>query len=406
MAGAATGLIFASAISDLESTREAVRQVVDRLARSLAAPLDLLVIFATPHHLEHLDAAQDDFMRCLSPQVLLGLTAEGVIGTGREIERQPGLAVLGASLPGATLERFSYEQIDWPAVLDSPQALRQTLGVRQESLEALLLLADPFSTPMTKLLPAMAASFPNVPIVGGMASAGRQPRANRLLVNGQVLREGAVGMAIGGDIRVHTTVSQGCRPIGKPFVITRSQRHVVQELGGQNAVQVLQQLVQDLTDEDRDLVQNHGLLVGRVINEYKPRFGRGDFLIRSVVGLDSEAGYFAIGDAQVRTGQTIQFHVRDQATAQEDMRLLLEGQKLHGDAGGALLFSCNGRGERLFGRPHADAGMIDEALGPVPMAGFFAAGEIGPIGGQTFVHGHTASLAVFRSPEPGPAACD
>jgi len=170
--------------------------------------------------------------------------------------------------------------------------------------------------------------------------------------------------------------------------------------GGRNALAVIQEMLREVPERDTQMVQSNGLLVGRVINEYKGHFGRGDFLIRGVVGVDQEAGYIAIGDPQIRVGQTIQFHVRDQRTAEEDFQLLLEAQKLHGDAGGALLFSCNGRGTRLFDHPDADATMIHHALGDLPLAGFFAAGEIGPVGKENFVHGHTASLVVFRADEP------
>jgi small ligand-binding sensory domain FIST len=259
-----------------------------------------------------------------------------------------------------------------------------------------MLLADPFSTPMVQTLPAIAAAFPGVPLFGGMASGSRAPGGNRLLLDGKISRDGAIGVAFGGGLRIDCTVSQGCRPIGKPMVITKSKRHVVQELAGRRALDVLQEMAGGLSEEDRALVETKGLLVGRVINEYKPRFGRGDFLIRSLVDADQDAGYIVIGDPQTRVGQTIQFHVRDRRTAEEDFQLLLEAQKLHAGPAGALLFSCNGRGSRLFERPDADASMIHDALGDLPLAGFFAAGEIGPIGNENFVHGHTASLAVFR----------
>jgi small ligand-binding sensory domain FIST len=230
-----------------------------------------------------------------------------------------------------------------------------------------------------------------------MASGGSRPGANRLMFGDDWLEQGAVGLAIGGGVRVDTTVSQGCRAIGSPFVVTKSQRHLVQELGGRNALQVLQEMAQGLSDEDRQLIATTGLHVGRVIDEYKSRFGRGDFVIRGISGIDDQRGYVAIGDPQLRVGQTIQFHVRDQATARQDMELLLEMQKIHGPADGALLFSCNGRGSRLFDTPNADADMTKDAIGPAPLAGFFAAGELGPVGQQNFIHGHTACLAVFRS---------
>jgi small ligand-binding sensory domain FIST len=264
-------------------------------------------------------------------------------------------------------------------------------------VKLILLLADPFSTPISKMLPLFNRGFPQTPIIGGMASAAAKPGDNRLLYNGRVLEQGAVGLLMSGRIDVQCTVSQGCRPIGKPLVITKSQRHVVQQLSGRNALEVVQEMVRKLSAEDRQLVQSHGLLVGRVINEYKSRFGRGDFLIRSISGVDEESGYIGVADTAVRTGQTVQFQVRDKQTAEQDLAFLLEAQKLHGQAGAALLFSCNGRGTRLFDEPDTDARILRQALGPVPLVGCFAAGEIGPVGEENFLHGHTVSLVTFRA---------
>ncbi|MCE9591252.1 MAG: FIST C-terminal domain-containing protein [Planctomycetes bacterium] len=391
-------LRFASALSDAPVTEDAVRSVLEPLCSKLTDGADLAVVFATPHHAADLEAQTRRLIDTLNVRVLVGVTVQGVIGVGQEIEEGPGLAVLAGKLPDAVIRPFRYDEIDWPSVLESPEALRKTIHLGEDGpeIKAIVLLPDPFSAPMVKLLPALNECFKGVPVVGGVASGARQPGGNRLIINGEATRGGAIGLAIGGGVNIDCTVSQGCRSIGKPMVITKAQRHVVQELGGRNALGVIQEMAESLQDGDRELIRRSGLLVGRVIDEYKPRFGRGDFLIRGVVGIDQDQGYFAIGDPQTRTGQTIQFHVRDARTAEEDFQLLLEAQKLHGPAAGALLFSCNGRGTHLFERPHADATMIREALGDIPLAGFFAGGEIGPVGDQAFLHGHTASLMVVR----------
>lgn len=375
--------------------------IIESLAERFSDGVDLAVIFATPQHVQTLDRQVRRLRDALGARLVFGVTAQGVLGVGREIEEGPGLTVLAAKLPGVVMQPFRYEQIDWAAFAESPDTLRRLihLGDDGPDVSALIVLPDPFSTPMVKLLPALNACFKGVPIVGGIASGSRQPGGNRLIVNEEVASSGAICLAIGGDIDVECTVSQGCRAIGRPMVITKSQRHIVHELGGRNALQVIQEMAEGLPDHDRELIRRNGLMVGRVINEYKPRFGRGDFLIRGMVGVDQEIGHFAIGDPQIRPGQTIQFHLRDARTAEEDFQLLLEGQKIHGPAAGALLFSCNGRGRGLFGRAGADVGMIHDALEDVPLAGFFAGGEIGPIGDQAFLHGHTASLMVLR-PKP------
>ncbi len=398
----AQSFVFASAISDQAQTAAALEQIGSVMRHQLGDGADLALVFVTPHHQDQFDQIQRCLAETLRPEVALGVTAAGVIGDQREVEEAAGISVWAARLPGTRLSAFSYEQFDPPAMLKRPESLRQAIG-QDVDPKAILLFADPFSTPMVNLLPAMGVAWPGVPVVGGMASGAAQPGDNRLLLNGVVAREGAVGVAVSGGIRVDCTVSQGCRPIGKPFVVTKAKRHIVYELGGRNSVIVLQETFQSLDKADQQLIKSKGLMVGRVIDEYKDRFGRGDFLIRHILMIDYESGYIAINDPQVRVGQTVQFHVHDRKTAVEDFQLLLEAQKLHGPAAGALLFSCNGRGRQFFRQPHTDARLVNEALGQIPFAGFFAAGELGPVGSANFMHGHTASLAVFRDPnERGP----
>jgi small ligand-binding sensory domain FIST len=190
-------------------------------------------------------------------------------------------------------------------------------------------------------------------------------------------------------------VSQGCRPIGRPFVVTKAHDNVIEHLGGKPALAVLRDTVNELPEPERQKLAN-GLFVGRAINEYRENWGRGDFLVRNVMGVDQEAGALAVTD-YVRVGQTVQFHMRDAATATEDLALLLEGRATpERPPAGGLLFSCNGRGTRMFEQPCHDVGAARKAMPKTPVAGFFAAGELGPVGGRNFIHGHTASFALFR----------
>jgi len=398
---------FASALSTAADATRATEEAVEQVIATVGGPIDLAVVFVTPHHRQAFDEIREYLRLTLRPTIALGVSAGGVIGTGREVEDSAGLSLLVGNLPGAKLQPFTSDDLeqDWN---NGPQGIRKFFASNVDGSlpNGVILFADPFSTPMTGVLPALTAALPGVPLIGGMASAAKQPNDNRLLFGDDIRTGGLIGLAVGGAARVDCTVSQGCRPIGKPMVITKAKRNVVFELGGRNALQVARDLLDGVTEEDRQLLQTTGWLVGRVIDEYKDRFGRGDFLIRQVIGIDPHAGYIAIGDAQVRVGQTIQFHVRDQRTAREDFSLLLEAQKLHrhdDDSGanvaspaGGLLFSCNGRGTHLFSEPSADATMVSQALGALPLAGFFAAGEIGPVGNDNFLHGHTASLAVIR----------
>lgn len=405
MTPASPELRFASALAQQPRSDDAADSLAAELSDRLGDEVDLLIYFVSPQHAGTIGSIHQRLAGRLRPRVSLGLTAQGVLGVRKEVESGPGVAAIAAKLPGVSLHAFGQEQPDWTVLVNEPAALAKALtGAEPGSVDAVparatIFLADPFSTPLGSILPALQGAMPGLPIIGGLASAGRRAGENRLLLNGEVFNAGVLALTFAGPIDVQTTVSQGCRAIGRPMVVTRCQRHVVQQLGGHNALATLGEVVKALSPEDQALVQEKGLFVGRVVNEYKERFGRGDFLIRNIVGLDRDEGYFAIGDPFVRAGQTIQFHVRDQHAATEDFELLLEAQRVAGPAAGALLFTCNGRGSHLFTRPNPDAETIAQSMGEMPLAGFFAAGEIGPIGGQCHVHGHTASLVVFREPQ-------
>jgi small ligand-binding sensory domain FIST len=232
------------------------------------------------------------------------------------------------------------------------------------------------------------------PLVGGMASSGRQPGENLLVRNDQVFDEGFVGLSVSGPVAVQPVVSQGCRPIGKPMVVTKSHDNVIAQLGGRPALEMLRRTVNEAGPRDEALLAN-GLFLGRAISEYRESFGRGDFLVRNVIGIDDADGTVTVAD-RVRTGQTVQFQVRDAATASEDLAALLDAQRQGGPAAGGLLVSCNGRGSRLFEAAGHDVERAAAAMPGTPVAGFFAAGEFGPVGGRNFLHGHTACFALFR----------
>jgi small ligand-binding sensory domain FIST len=236
--------------------------------------------------------------------------------------------------------------------------------------------------------------------MGGMASGGLRLRQSRLFLDGRVLSTGAVGASL-PQAEVHPLVAQGCRPVGNPYTTTRTDGNVIFELGGRPPLERLRELTAALPTRDRELLAQ-GVQLGVVIDEYQAEPGQGDFLIRGIAGLDPESGAIAVGD-EVVVGQTVQFHVRDAGSADEDLRRTLEREAAAlgtRRAAGALLFTCNGRGSRLFAEPDHDAGLLAEVLGKIPVAGFFCAGELGPVGGQNFLHAFTASIALF----PGPAA--
>ena len=386
---------FHSALSEHESTLLAADEVVASVRAQSLDP-DVLFVFFTAGHRDEADALAEKLWLELDPQAIVGCSAEGVIGSDQEVEDRPGLSVLAASLDGARIHPFHIARDEWRELLSDHNALRERLGAGEQT-RAILAFGDPFSTPALQLLPILDEALPGVPLVGGMASAARAPGDNVLFRNDATYDQGMVGVSLSGqNLDVQTVVSQGCRPFGKNYVITKAQQNVIQTLGGKPALQALRDAIMDMPAADRELLQK-GLFVGRAISEYKDKFGRGDFLVRNVMGVDNDSGTVAVSD-YVRVGQTVQFHVRDAATATEDLNLLLAQAMTERPepAAGGLLFSCNGRGTRLFPEPCHDVSAASKAMPHTPLAGFFASGELGPVGNRNFIHGHTASFALFR----------
>lgn len=371
--------------------------------------IDLVVLFIGGEHASDADEIGAFIQRELDPGCLVGVTGSGVAGLNQEIEDAHGLSMLALSLPGTTIRPFSYAELPH-ATADDDDAMRdlaEAVGASHE-LRSIFFFADPFSVPVAAVvdalsdIPLVTPGLDHLPVIGGMASAPGGPGRNALLLNGSTLRSGGVGIALSGDVTVDTLVSQGCRPIGEPMVVTSAKRNVLMRLGGQKAIDAVREVVNELSEDERTQLSS-GLFLGRVVNEYKERFGRGDFLIRNVLGVDQNSGAVAVGDT-LKVGQTVQFHLRDAGTAQEDLELLLQSEVFKNPAHAALLFTCNSRGAALFDKPNFDADAVTRWLSQTsgdvpsrfPLAGFFAGGEIGPIGKRSCVHTHTASLAIFR----------
>lgn len=297
-------------------------------------------------------------------------------------------------MPGADLLPF---QLDFAETPDGVMCggLPDDLGLSAAETRVVLALGEPFSSVPQSVLDLLADELPDVPVIGGMASGGN-PGENRLFLNDREIDQGAVGVAIRGGPRVRPVVSQGCRPIGSPFVVTRAEKNVVYELGGVSPMQRLHEVYHLLPPRDQKLVEG-GVHIGIALNEYQETFNRGDFLILNVIGVDKKSGALKAG-GPIRVGQTVQFQIRDGETADADLKRLLERHSAEHPQlpAGGLLFSCNGRGSRMFNQPHHDAALIQSQLGPMPLAGIFAQGELGPVGGKNYIHGFTASLALFE----------
>jgi small ligand-binding sensory domain FIST len=304
-----------------------------------------------------------------------------VIADNAEIESAASLSVWAAALPGAVCTPLRYP---------SPSGGSATWPIIPHGANGLVALADPYGFPIGEFLAWVDQARPGLPVAGGLASGGQGFGGNRLLLDDAIYTDGAVAVALEGQVRLTPMVSQGCRPVGPSYVVTRADRNIIAELGGQPALERVQQVYDAADESDRHRMRT-GLHIGLVIDEYADEYGTGDFLVRGVLGADPTEGTLAIGDV-VHVGQTVRLHVRDAVSADEDLRRLLARLPSQPAPDAALLFTCNGRGSRLFGHPDHDATLVSDALDGAPLAGFFAAGELGQVGGRSHVHGFTASL--------------
>ena len=353
----------------------------------------LAVLFATRELCTDPWSLVSAIQETLAPEHLIGTTAETVIGLGCEVEHGPALSVWCAYLPDAAITTFrlvaeqpeeGYVVAGWPDVLPDGDGT------------PMLVLADPFTLPADVLV-AQHNAVGGAPLIGGLSSGGTRPGDHVIFHDGDVHFDGGVGVDLAG-VAVIPVVSQGCAPIGPDMVITDGGGPVIRELAGTTAFTKVTSVVDELDTAERALLAQP-LLGGLVINENQPDYGRGDFLIRGIHGRDPETGAIYIGE-NVRVGQTFRLHVRDAQSATEDLQQALRDARSAAGGltpAGGLLFSCNGRGTNMFSQPDHDAGMVAQELG-IPAAGMFCNGEIGPVGGKTFLHGFTATMAVFLEP--------
>lgn len=375
-----TGARVAAGLSEHPLPTHAVGEAVGAVLDELGPRPDLAVVFVTAPHAGALDDLAATVRATLRPGVLLGAAAASVLGGHREVEATPAVAVWAARLGPVEPVRVRAERQEggW-AVTGLP-------GDAARGERTLVLLTDPFTFPAEAFVDELPSVTPGLSVVGGLASAARGPGGNRLVVDDQVLVDGAVGALLPVGADVSAVVSQGCRPVGDPLVVTRAERNLILELGGRPALEVLRDTLVAMDRAERE-VAARGLQVGWVIDEHRAEFERGDFLVREVLGVDSETGGIAVG-AVPEVGRTAQLHVRDAATADDDLRERLAGRR----ADGALVFTCTARGAALFGVPDHDADVVSTSLRTRAIAGMSAAGELGPVGRRSFLHGSTTSL--------------
>jgi len=422
MASNPEGMKWGNSLSTCPSLEAAVNEVVARSQSLLETKPDLALVFIS-------SAFASDYSRLMPllrerlPQIpLIGCSGGGVIGVGQteqvqEIEAEPALSLTLAALPGVQVHTFHLSAEELPDLDSPPDCWVEAIGVPPSAQPNFVLLPEPFSAQINDLLQGLDFAYPGAVKLGGLASAGNMSNQAVVFCDYQMYSEGTVGVALSGNIVVETVVAQGCRPIGQPYLVTEGERNIVlaleEEAGGspvgagrsrvsqkRTPLELLQDLIQTLSEDDRALAQ-HSLFVGVAQNEFKQTLEPGDFLIRNLLGVDPRVGAIAIGD-RIRAGQRIQFHLRDAHASAEDLETLLQQYRRRGNKPdaciGALMFSCLGRGEGLYGEPDFDSHLFHRYLPEVPICGFFCNGEIGPVGDSSFLHGYTSVFGICRQP--------
>lgn len=365
------------------------------LRRQLDAPVSLGLLFATPKFFPHAEALLEVLRVHGRIPLLTGCSSTSLVVGGQEVEDDAGLTLGLYSLPGAELEAMHFTQRQL-AEANGPAYWHHETDVEPDRSNGWLAFLDPFNLDSEGWLQSWNEAYAPLPVVGGLASGDLRAQRTQVYLNGEVFEEGGVALSVGGAVKIVGVISQGCTPIGETWTLTRVEQNLIQQIANRPAYQVLADTVEGLTPEEQKRARGN-LFIGLAISEYREEFHRGDFLVRNLLGADPRSGVLAVG-ALPRPGQTIQFQRRDAAAAREDMEALLA--RVQAELAGATIYggclcTCNGRGRHLFGKPNHDAQMVQQHLGPLGLTGFFCNGEIGPVGEKNFLHGYTASLALF-----------
>ena len=375
---------------------EGLQQWAEDLRRQLNSPeVSLGLVFMSPAFFPHAKQVLEIIRVHAQVPLLAGCSSQSLVVGDRELEGSAGLVLALYSMPGAELKgvHFTQTQVEEASGLGYWQV---ETGVAADKSNGWLTFIDPFHLDAESWLRGWNEAYAPLPVFGGLASGVFTDQTTQVYLNGEVFEEGGVAISVGGDVKLAGIVSQGCTPIGDTWTLTRVEQNLIHQIGNQPAYAVLANTVNKMSTKEQRQARGN-LFIGLVVNEYLEDFHRGDFLVRNLLGGDPQSGVLAVG-ALPRAGQTIQFQRRDAAAASEDMNELLQRaqRQLAGTPiYGGCLCCCNGRGQNLFGAPNQDARMVQEKLGPLGLAGFFCNGEVGPVGEKNFLHGYTASLALF-----------
>ena len=368
----------------------------ESLRHQLSAPqVSLGLVFMSPRFFPYARQILEILRVHARIPLLAGCSSPNLIVGDHEVEQNAGITLGLYALPGAELKalHFTQEQVE---EANGPGYWHMETGIEPGQTNGWLAFIDPFHLDSESWLRTWNEAYAPLPVLGGLATGDSREQTTQVYLNGDVFEDGGVAISCGGSVRLAGVTSQGCTPIGETWTLTRVERNIIHQIGNRTAYKVLEETFNALSPEDQKQARGN-LFIGMVVNEYLEDFHRGDFLIRNLLGADPRSGSIAVG-ALPRPGQTVQFQRRSATAATEDMTALLT--RAHDELAGTTVYggclcSCTGRGQSLFGRPNHDAGMVQQRLGPMGLTGFFCNGEIGPVGQKSFLHGYTASLALF-----------
>jgi small ligand-binding sensory domain FIST len=395
--GATGEMHWASGVSERVDTQTAIKAAAAALLTGQTTAPDLVFVFISAHHADNYERVSAWVHEELGETTLVGCSGSGVIGAGQELEGREAVSLIGGWLPGIQVrvghvaEFLPATEEEWVEFLE--------LDATQKT--DFILLADAVTCDIEVVLKTLDESFPNMVKLGGLANSGPPDQPAALFAHGDLRQGGGLVIALQGNIEIKTIVSQGCRPVGEPLIVTRCKGNVIKELNAGRPAEVLRRIYDSLNA--RDLARfNTSMFMGVDLgDDSRSRYGRGDFLMRNILGIDPDSGALAV-DAQITTYQVVQFHMRDQEMAETELVQLLR-DVVQGDpvshVRGALMFSSFCRGERLFGVPNHDSDLFTRHLGSVPLAGFFCNGEVAPMGGKSCLHGYTSVFALFCEPK-------
>ena len=384
------------------STQNNIEACVDESVEAILSQMDgksvdLTIIFVSPQFKDKYEEIPKLIRDRISSRHFLGCSGGGIIGGGKEAEQQAAFSMTCANLPDVEIQGIHTDTMKLPDQDTAPSVWREWLGVDVEKNPSFIFLADPFSFQGEEFLAGVDFAYPNSSKVGGLASGAQAQGGNALYLNDKIHNNGLIGLALSGNIGMDTIVAQGCRPIGEPVKVSKCDGTLLTGMDGQPPLELLQSVYEGLDENDKSLVQT-SLFLGIEMDPLKDNPQQGDFLIRNIMGVEREIGGIHVGTL-LREGQLVQFHLRDKAMSAEDLKLMLtryKANKNFKNTSGALLFSCLGRGQYLYGKPNHDADMFRDHIGDIPLGGFFCNGEIGPVGKTTFLHGYTSSFGIFH----------